>query len=105
MKKLLLALSLLAALNACSLGSTVINGPVTQRIELTKVRVMYQPPACDFEPVANIEFSGGFFSRAALIDGFRQKAADLGADIVQVLNVQPISSNEYFGSARALRCL
>jgi len=96
---------LIIGLAACTTGSTVVTGPVTAAMDMTKVQVVYQSPSCHYEAVAHIEFSGGFFSRAALIDGFRQKAAELGAGIVQVLQVQPVGSNEYFGSARALRCL
>jgi len=102
--KLTLAFLMLLFLSACSIGSTVMTGPATDPMEVTKVSIVYQAPACDFETVANIDISGGYFSRASLIDGFRERAGALGASIVQVLYIQTIGSNEYFGSARALRC-
>ncbi len=66
-------------------GSTVVTGPVTDAIDLTKVQVLYQNPSCNFEPVASIKIPGGYFSRASLIDAFRQQAATLGAPMVQLL--------------------
>ncbi len=104
MKLLLLVLLLLTAA-ACTTGSTVVSGPVTEPVEITQVQVFYQTPQCNFEPVADIQFSGGYFSRAALIDAFREKAASVGANVVQVMMLQTVGSNEYYGSARALRCL
>ncbi len=99
------ALSLfVTSLSGCTTGSTVVNGPVTEAIETAEVSVHYQAPPCAFEPVADIELNGGYFSRAALLDGFREKAAQLGANVVQVTYLKKIGSNEYYGSARALRC-
>lgn len=104
MKTSILMFTLLA-LAACSTGSTVISGPVTEAIAMNQVRVINSTPDCEFEMVALIQFPGGYFSRAALIDGFREKSAALGAPIVQVIYLQSVAGNEYYGSARALRCL
>jgi hypothetical protein len=104
MKQILLLMSLLSA-TACTTGSTVVSGQVTDPVEMTQVQVLYRTPQCGFEKVADIQFSGGYFSRAALIDAFREKAASVGANVVQVTMIQQVGSNEYFGSARALRCM
>ncbi len=98
---LLIGLVLLAA---CSSQSTVVTGPVAPAIEVTDVRVVHQRPDCDFEEVAWIDVPGNYFSKPRLIDALRGQTAALGADVVQIIDLQRLGSTEYRGTARALRC-
>lgn len=91
--------------NACVTSSTVITGEVRERIEFEAVEVFFNTaPDCDFDVIAHINIPGTYFNRASLIDAFRWKAASVGANAIQILDIQPVGVNEMMGSARALRC-
>ncbi len=94
----------LVLLTACASQSTVVTGTVAPAIDLADVRVVHQRPDCDFEEVAWIDVPGNYFSKPRLIDALRGQAAALGADVVQIIDLQREGSTEYRGTARALRC-
>ncbi len=93
-------------LSACANQGVIMTGSPENALEQQQVEVyLNQQPKCDFEVVAWMEFAGGFFDRSRLIDVFRDKAANLGADAIQIISLQKIGTTEYKGSARALRCI
>ena len=61
-------------------------------------------PACEFTVLALLQADGGYPSRAGVIDVFRQQAAALGANAVQVVYLQKIGASEFMGAGRAIRC-
>ncbi len=90
---------------ACASRSVVIVGGEKEAIDSKEVEVFFgNPPQCEFEIVAHIKIPGEYYSRASLINGFRERAADIGASVVQITFIQQSGASEYFGSARALRC-
>ena len=97
-------LPLLLLLSACTTGSTVVTGKVSEPVDIADVRVLYQRPNCEFEEVARIDMPGNYFDRVRLIDAMREQAAALGADLLQIIDLELVGSSEYRGSARALRC-
>jgi hypothetical protein len=99
-----LALALLPILAACAPGSTVVTGPVADPLPMTDVQLLYRRPDCDFIEVARIEIPGNYFNRLRLIDALRAEAARLGADRLQIIDLETVGSSEYRGTARALRC-
>ncbi len=89
---------------ACATGITEVTGPVGKAIETDDVRVIYQRPDCDFIEVARIDMPGNYFNRVRLIDAMRAEAAKLGAEILQIIDLETVGSSEFRGSARALHC-
>jgi len=105
MFRIALVFGLVLSINACANISTIITGDVAEPIDFTEVEVFYNTsPACEFEEIALIKIPGEYYTRAALIDGFREKAAAVGAPAVLITYLQKESTSEYFGSARAIRC-
>ncbi len=91
---------------ACASDSAIISGPVYPPLQRSEVAVyLNQPPGCEFAVIAHPQAKGGYLKRDSLITGFRQQAADLGANAVEIIDIQLIGSSEYMGSARALRCI
>ena len=92
--------------SACASHSVIISGPLYPPLQRSDVVVyLGQAPGCEFEVIAHLEVQGGYLKRDSLITGFRQQAADLGANVVEIIDIQRIGSSEYMGSARALRCI
>ncbi len=105
MLRMICLLGLVINLFACTNNSTNITGTVSEAINFEDVEVFYNnSPDCEFEVVAHIKIPGEYFSRSSLIDGFRQRAAAVGAPMVQITFLQRTGTSEFFGSARALRC-
>lgn len=105
MFRLFLTLFISVWLAACANSSTIVTGPVTDAIDFTKVKVFYgNSPDCEFEVIAHITIPGEYYNRASLIDGFRQKAAAVGAPAVHITHLQQAGSSVFYGSARAIRC-
>ena len=92
--------------SACVSDSMIISGPVYPPLERSEVVVyLGQAPGCEFAVVAHLQAQGGYLKRDSLITGFRQQAADVGANALQIIDIQRIGTSEYVGSARALRCI
>ncbi len=102
--KIITLLFAMLLLGACATRSTVVTGPVAKAIETADVRVIQQRPDCDFIEVARIDVPGNYFNRVQLIDGMRAEAAKLGAELLQIIDLETVGSSEYRGSARALHC-
>ncbi|MDJ0832811.1 MAG: hypothetical protein QNJ69_04755 [Gammaproteobacteria bacterium] len=104
MKKSLVG-CLVMALSACASHSVSVVGKVYPAVEPKRVVVyLNQQPDCEFAVIAHIQVEGGYFKRDSLIAGMRQQAADVGASVVEVTDVQRVGAAEYMGSARALKC-
>jgi len=97
--------ALILWLSGCANSSTVITGTVSDAIDFKEVVVFYNiTPDCEFDVIAHIKISGEYYSKNALIDGFRQRAAQTGAPAVQVIFLQQQATGEFYGSARAIHC-
>jgi len=101
-RTLLLLLGL--AMSGCASQSTVVTGTVAEAVDVADVRILYRRPDCEFEEVAWIGIPGDYFSKPRLIDAMREQAAALGAEMIQIIDLQTVGSSEYRGTARALRC-
>lgn len=93
------------ALAACADPALVVGtpGPAVAREEVVVYYI--DRPRCDFETIAHLRVAGGYLSLQSMIDKMRQRAADLGASGVYVLEAQQSSMKDYRGSAKAIRCL
>jgi hypothetical protein len=93
-------------LNACAHDNILLTGTVNEKKESNQIQIyLNSEPDCDFEIVAMIQIPGGYYSRGSLLSAFRNSAAHLGADALQVTYLQKVGASEFYGSARALRCL
>ena len=91
--------------SGCIGSSVIVEGRVGKPLAPDSVRLFYATrPDCDFEVIAVIEIPGNYFTPASLIDAFRRRAAQIGANAVQVHYLQKTGTSEYLGQARALRC-
>jgi hypothetical protein len=107
MKKFLILVLLLSnyALSGC-VESTLVVGQPGAAIKSEEVVVYFvERPSCNFETIAHINVSGGYFSLESIVGGMRQQAASVGADGLYVLQTQQLAIKEYLGTARAIRCL
>lgn len=105
MQKKWLISSLFLLLVSCSYTDVVIVGPIGDSIDADSVAVYYdQLPQCEITTIAHIRAPGEFLSRQGLVSMFRQKASELGATAIQVIDIQKSGSTSYLGSARAIRC-
>lgn len=90
---------------ACANNSIIISGVVKEAVDVDSVQLFLgRKPDCDFDVVALMQFPGDFFSQSTLIEAFRAEAAALGANAVEITDIQKLGSTEYMGSARAIRC-
>lgn len=98
-------LGLTVFLSACVGTSIIVEGRTGKPVAPEQVQLFYSVlPDCDYEVIALIEIPGNHFSVASLTDGFRKRAARLGANAVQVNYLKKTGTSEYLGQARALRC-
>ena len=65
---------------------------------------MNSSPSCNYDEVGLLDLGGGVFSTDALLDAFKEKAANVGADGVIVSQVDKNNLGEYRGTAVAIRC-
>ncbi len=101
----ILILASILLLSGCKNSSTIITGTVAEEIDFNDVDVLYnKKPDCEFDVIAHIKIPGEYYSSDALIDGFRQRAAVIGAPAVQITYLQHQATGEFYGSARAIRC-
>ncbi|MDH3762718.1 MAG: hypothetical protein OEU50_17200 [Gammaproteobacteria bacterium] len=102
---LLLFLSLSLFLSGCVEPSMVVGQP-SAAVASEAVDVYYiERPNCNFETIAHINVSGGYFSLQAMLRNMRREAAELGADGLYVQQTQQLNTREFLGTARAIRCL
>ncbi|MDH3220025.1 MAG: hypothetical protein OEO19_10890 [Gammaproteobacteria bacterium] len=107
MKQLSTLLLLLAcySLSGCAEKAVLVGqpGPVIAAEEV--VTYYIDRPSCNFETVAHIRASGGYFSLESMLANMRRQAAELGASGLYVLQTQRLEIREFMGTAKAIRCL
>lgn len=92
-------------LGGCA-GASVISGRPAAAVAPESVAIYYiHRPECNFETVAFIQRSGGYFSLQSLLDNMRREAAELGASGLYLLQAEQSELREFGGTARAIRCL
>lgn len=90
---------------SCNQGIVTYDGEGLE-IEEDSVRVYYIDfPKCDYSVMGHIQVNGGVYTLDGLFDDFRSQAAEVGADGVVVINAQRMDIKQYYGSAKAIRCL
>lgn len=93
------------ALSGC-VESTLVVGQPGSAVKSEEVVVYYiDRPSCNFETIAHINVSGGYYSLDSIVEGMRQQAASVGANGLYVLQTQQLTIKEYLGTAKAIRCL
>ncbi len=103
--RIFLILSCAGWLCACVESAVVVGqpGPALAREE---VDIYYaRRPRCNFETVAHIRASGGYFSMESMFENMRREAAELGAGGLYVLETRMLDTREFIGTAKAIRCL
>ncbi len=98
------------AFSICTLvgciDSTMVLGKPGENKPVEEVTVFFiDRPQCNFETIAHIRVSGGYFSLDSMIKSMRQQAASVGANGLYVLQTQQLEIKEYLGTAKAIRCL
>ncbi len=107
MKKLipLIYLSLSLFLSGCAEPVMIVGQPAAA-VASEAVDIYYiERPNCNFETIAHIKVTGGYFSLQAMLSSMRQEAAQVGADGLYVLQSQQLLNREFLGTAKAIRCL
>jgi len=101
----LVYLVLLPLLGACMQPPLVI-GQTRASIAPEDVVIYYaEKPKCNFETIARLQASGGYYSLDSMLRAMRNDAAMLGASGLYVLQTQQLAIKEYLGTAKAIRCL
>ena len=107
MKKSTLLTLLLSCqlLSGCVEPALVVGQPGTS-LSSEAVRIFYiDRPSCNFETIAHIRVTGGYFSLNSMLSNMRQDAAEVGANGLYVLQTQQLHNKEFLGTAKAIRCL
>ncbi len=91
-------------ISACA-EPVLITGQARSSVDAKDVVIYYiERPRCNFETVAYIQVSGGYFSLQKMLANMRQQAAEVGASGLYVLHTQQLDVKEYLGVAKAIRC-
>ncbi len=107
MKKLtgLLFLALSQLLTGCVEPALIVAQPGAS-VSSEAVSIYYiERPRCNFETIAHIQVSGGYYSLQRMLRNMRREAAQVGASGLYVLHTQQLDTKEFLGTARAIRCL
>lgn len=107
MKIYLFLIMLLSSLllSGCAEPPLVIGHPVAST-DSQQVRIYYiERPSCNFETLAHIRVTGGYFTLGSMLAKMQKQAAGVGADGLYVLHTQQLAVKEYLGTAKAIRCL
>ena len=92
-------------LSGCAETPLVIGQPAAST-NSQQVTIYYiDRPSCNFETLAHIRVTGGYYSLGSMLAKMRQQAAGVGADGLYVLQTQQLDVKEYLGTAKAIRCL
>jgi len=89
----------------CAEPPLVIGKPVVSNGNQQVVIYYIDKPSCDFETLAYIRVTGGYFSLQSMFARMQKQAAGVGADGLYVLHTQQLDVKEYLGTAKAIRCL
>jgi hypothetical protein len=107
MKKVPVLLLLMPALllGGCAEPMLVVAQP-GEATSYEAVSIYYPDrPRCNFETIAHIKVTGGYFSLGAVFSKMRQQAAEVGASGLYVLQTRQLDNKEFLGTAKAIRCL
>ena len=107
MKSFLFLTLLLSSLllTGCAEPPLVIGQPVVSS-NSQQVTIYYiDRPSCNFETLAYIRVTGGYFTLRSMLAKMQKQAAGVGADGLYVLYTQQLDVKEYLGTAKAIRCL
>lgn len=106
MKNSLVAVMLLSSLHllGCVEPALVIGQPAASTSERDVVIYYIDRPRCNFETLAHIRATGGFYSLASMLKNMQKQAARVGANGLYVLHTQQMDMKEYLGTAKAIRC-
>ncbi len=89
----------------CAEPALVVGQPATI-IDSEDVVIYYtERPNCNFETIAHIRVTGGYYSLESMFAKMRRQAAMVGANGLYVLHTQQLDIKEYLGTAKAIRCL
>ena len=107
MKNSLFLTLLLSSLlvSGCAEPPLVIGQPAASTDSRQVVIYYIDRPKCDFETLAHIRVTGGYFSLKSMLARMQKQAAGVGADGLYVLHTQQLDVKEYLGTAKAIRCL
>ena len=102
--KNLIFLGLIYAATGCSGTSTRLNY-LHESVDVDDVGIFYtQRPTCNYEVIAYLQSSGGYYSLEGLFNNLRKEAAVVGASALYVTHTQRLDIGEYYGSAQAIKC-
>lgn len=107
MKIILIPILLLSSLLSlgCAEPPLVIGQPAAS-ISKEEVVIYYiDRPPCNFETLAHIRVTGGYFTLESMLGKMQEQAAGVGASGLYVLHTQQLDIKEYLGTAKAIRCL
>ena len=103
-RKLLLLVAL-TAMSACAGPRIALTGKTSVPIPKESVQVyLNSRPSCRFEEVGLLEVKEAW-GLESLLDGFKTKAAEVGADGVDVSQIDKNPLGVYRGTAVAIRCM
>lgn len=102
---LMLNLIFLAFILSGCAANLSVTGIATQPIPKDSVKTyLNSSPSCKYDEVGLLDVAGGSFSTDKLLDAFKEKAAQVGADGVIVSQIDKNGLGEYRGTAIAIRC-
>ena len=107
MKNYLIPVLLLSSLLSlgCAEPPLVIGQP-SASVGKDEVVIYYiDRPRCNFETLAHIRVTGGYFTLESMLGKMQKQAAMVGANGLYVLHTQQLDVKEYLGTAKAIRCL
>ncbi|MFZ9037734.1 MAG: hypothetical protein ACO3DT_06655 [Gammaproteobacteria bacterium] len=107
MKKSIVLTLLLSSqlLSGCVDPAMVVGQPGTS-LSSDAVRIYHiDRPTCNFQTIAHIRFTGGYFTMNSMLHNMRQDAAEVGANGLYVLHTQQLPNRELLGTAKAIRHL
>lgn len=105
MTRFLFTILIISAATLSGCVNTTVVGKPEAGVAAEEVAIYYiDRPRCDFETIAHIRVSGGFFTLDSMLKSMRREAAKVGANGLYVLQTQQLDLKEYLGTAKAIRC-
>lgn len=105
MTRSLLTILIISTATLCGCINTTVVGKPEASVAAEEVAIYYiDRPRCEFETIAHIRVSGGFFTLDSMLKSMRRQAAKVGANGLYVLQTQQLDIKEYLGTAKAIRC-
>lgn len=105
-KSIVLTLLLSSQLLSGCVDPAMVVGQSGTSLSSDAVRIYYiDRPTCNFETIAHIRVTGGYFTMNSMLRNMRRDAAEVGANGLYVLHTQQLPNKELLGTAKAIRCL